>query len=137
MVGDESALPAIAASLERSRLGAACWPRWSSTTPSHRPRPRLPRATSTVTWVHRDDDPANPDQLRAGGRGARRSPPGRPQVFVHGEAGEVRAVRRHLLAERGLSRDGTSISPYWRRDYTDERWREVKAAWLAESAQDA
>ena len=29
------------------------------------------------------------------------------------------------------------MSPYWRRDYTDERWREVKRAWLAETEQDA
>jgi NADPH-dependent ferric siderophore reductase len=34
---------------------------------------------------------------------------------VHGEATEVRAVRRHLLTGRGIPREGTSISPYWRR----------------------
>ena len=52
---------------------------------------------------------------RRGGRGAggraSRLPAGRPDVFVHGEAGEVRAVRRHLLAARGLTREGTSILP--------------------------
>jgi len=56
---------------------------------------------------------------------------------VHGEAGEVRAVRRHLLADRGVQKGGASISPYWRRDFTDERWREAKAEWLAESERDA
>ena len=57
-------------------------------------------------------------------------------MFVHGEASEVRAVRRHLLVERGIPREGTSISPYWRRNFTDEAWREVKADWLAEVARD-
>ena len=39
----------------------------------------------------------------------------------------MRAVRRHLLGDRGIPKPGTSISPYWRRHLTDERWREVKA----------
>ena len=71
------------------------------------------------------------------GRGRSSSPGGTPDVFVHGEAAEVRAVRRHLLGDRGIRRAGTSISPYWRRTMTDEAWREVKAAWLAEQELDA
>ena len=64
-------------------------------------------------------------------------PSGVVDVFVHGEANEVRAVRKHLLGERGMPREGTSISPYWRRRFTDEAWREVKGAWLADVQQDA
>ena len=57
-------------------------------------------------------------------------------MFVHGEAGEVRAVRRQVLGERGIPKVGASMSPYWRRDHSDEQWREVTAAWLAESERD-
>jgi NADPH-dependent ferric siderophore reductase len=57
-------------------------------------------------------------------------------VFVHGEAGEVRAVRKHLLGARGIPREGQSISPYWRRAHTDEQWREIKRRWLAASGHD-
>jgi NADPH-dependent ferric siderophore reductase len=52
-------------------------------------------------------------------------------AFVHGEAEEVRAIRRHLLAERGLSRSDMSCSPYWRRTMTDEAWRQVKRDFVA------
>ena len=55
---------------------------------------------------------------------------------MHGEAGETRAVRRHLLADRGLDGEQLSCSPYWRRGLTDEAWREIKAAWNAEVARD-
>ena len=61
---------------------------------------------------------------------------GRVDVFVHGEAGEVRAVRKHLLSERGIDRKKASISPYWRRTMTDEEWRTIKSAWLTDQAND-
>ena len=52
-------------------------------------------------------------------------------AFVHGEAAEVRAIRKHLLADRGLARQDMSCSPYWRRDMTDEAWRRVKREYVA------
>jgi NADPH-dependent ferric siderophore reductase len=53
-------------------------------------------------------------------------PRGRVHAFIHGEAGEIREIRRHLLLERGLTRADMSCSPYWRRDMTDEAWRLIK-----------
>ncbi len=92
--------------------------------------------TLEVVWLHRERLPAR--------RGRPRRRPGRVdrpfdgvQAFVHGEAVETRAVRRHLLADRGVPREALSVSPYWRRTMTDERWREVKQQWLAEVEQDA
>ncbi len=41
-----------------------------------------------------------------------------------------------LLAERKIDREAASISPHWRRDHTDEAWREIKSQWLAEQAAD-
>jgi NADPH-dependent ferric siderophore reductase len=135
MVGDESALPAIAASLERIPRGRPVLAALVVNDGESHLDLDCPGALN-VTWVHRAADPDDPDQVLQAVE-LLRFPAGRPHVFVHGEAGEVRAVRRHLLADRGVPKDGASISPYWRRDYTDERWREIKAAWLAESAQDA
>ena len=63
-------------------------------------------------------------------------PPGTFDVFVHGEAGEVRDIRRHLKVERGVDVDSQSISPYWRRRHTDEAWRAVKRQWIADQAND-
>lgn len=134
MVGDESALPAIAASLEAVPVGRPVVALLLVDDGDHELALDSP-GDLRVTWVHRRSAPQDPDILLRAVE-AVDLPPGPVQVFVHGEAGEVRAVRKHLLGERGLPRDGTSISPYWRRRYTDEGWREVKAAWLADWATD-
>lgn len=57
-------------------------------------------------------------------------------AFVHGEAVANRALRRHLLLDWRLPREDLSVSPYWRRTFTDESWREVKKDWLREVEQD-
>ena len=57
-------------------------------------------------------------------------------AFVHGEASTVRAVRRHLLVDRGLPRDALSVSGYWKRSRTEEGWREDKAEWNRLADQD-
>lgn len=49
----------------------------------------------------------------------------------------MRAVRRHLLAERGVGRGAASISPDWRRDDSDEAWREITRQWIVEQEWDA
>ena len=56
-------------------------------------------------------------------------PAGAVHAFVHGEASAVRAVRRHLVVDRGISPDALSVSGYWKRGRTDEGWREDKAEW--------
>jgi NADPH-dependent ferric siderophore reductase len=86
-------------------------------------------------WVHRAEVGVGPDPVVAA-VAALDFPDGRPQVFVHGEAHEVRAVRKHLLGERGVTKDGSSISPYWRRGDTDESWRQVKRQWTMETEAD-
>ena len=63
-------------------------------------------------------------------------PAGPVDAFVHGEAQEIRAVRRHLLTDRGLDRRDMSCSPYWRRTMNDEAWRKVKRDFVAEMEAD-
>lgn len=135
MVGDESALPAIAASLERLRPGVPALVVLIVDDADDELALFSP-ATLDLRWVHRRSDPGNPELLLAAVAAAE-FPTGTPDVFIHGEAAEVRAVRKHLIAERGIARDGTSISPYWRRTLDDEAWRQIKRQWLAEVATDA
>jgi NADPH-dependent ferric siderophore reductase len=132
MVGDESALPAICASLEQVRPGVPTLVVAVVDGPDHELALDCP-GDLKVRWVHRRSD--GHDGLLAAVE-ATDFPAGTVDVFVHGEAGEVRTVRRHLLADRGIPK-GTSISPYWRRNFTDEAWREVKAAWVAEMRDEA
>ncbi|NQY56796.1 MAG: siderophore-interacting protein [Ilumatobacteraceae bacterium] len=131
---DESALPAIAASLESMTPTATAAVFIVVAGPEHEIEVNRPEAT-TLPWLHRNGS-ASPADLLVDAIRAFEFPSGSPHVFVHGEAGETRAVRRHLLSDRGLAKDGASISPYWRRDHTDEAWRAIKKQWLAEQDAD-
>jgi NADPH-dependent ferric siderophore reductase len=135
LVGDESALPAIAASLEQVRPGVSALVAVVVDGPDHELALDCP-GDAKVQWIHRRSDPGNHELLLAAVE-ATEFPSGTVDVFVHGEAGEVRSIRRHLLVERGIPKEGTSISPYWRRNFTDEAWREVKATFVAEMRDDA
>ena len=63
-------------------------------------------------------------------------PEGEVHAFVHGEAGMVRAVRRHLL-ERGVPQAAMSATGYWKLARTEEGWREDKPEWKRLAEQDA
>ncbi|MGH1503262.1 MAG: siderophore-interacting protein [Acidimicrobiales bacterium] len=133
-VGDESALPAIAASLEAVPADAAVEVLVVVDGPDNeQPLPAIPGAT--VQWLRRSTA-ALPEALLVDAVADLEWRDGTPDVFVHGEAGEVRAVRKLLLADRGVQKEAASISPYWRRDHDDEAWRHVKRAWLAEQEAD-
>ncbi len=135
LVGDESALPAIAASMEQATPGVPCIVVAVVDGPEN--ELALPgTADAHVHWLHRTGS-LRPADLLVDTVAALDLPEGRPDVFVHGEASEVRAVRRHLLVDRAIDLDTASISPYWRRDHTDEDWRQVKSEWMAEVRQDA
>jgi NADPH-dependent ferric siderophore reductase len=134
MVGDESALPAIAASLEAVPDGAIVVVRLLCDGPEHELELTTPGALD-LEWLHRTGEAADADLL-VGSVRSLAFPEGRVHGFVHGEADEVRALRRHLLAERGLSRGDMSCSPYWRRTMTDEAWRQVKRDFVAQMEAD-
>lgn len=134
-VGDESALPAIASSLERLPAGARAIALVVVDGVADEQVIDSPGDVDLV-WLHRRDSP-RPEELLVDAVAALAFPGGPVDVFVHGEAGEVRSVRRHLLVDRGLDLASASISPYWRRDHDDESWRAVKSQWLAEQAADA
>ena len=134
MVGDESALPAIGASLD------ALTPRARAVVfvVVDGPEDELVLTTQgdfNITWLHRHSTETLATLLPDAVAGMDFAP-GPVDVFVHGEAGEVRAVRKHLLSERGIDRKNASISPYWKRTMTDEEWRTIKSAWLADQADD-
>jgi NADPH-dependent ferric siderophore reductase len=129
LVGDESALPAIAASLEAVPTDALAVVRLVCDGPDH----ELALASSgrlDVAWLHRSGAPEDADLLPTAIRDLP-FPRGRVHAFVHGEAAEIRDIRRYLLLDRGLTRADMSCSPYWRRDMTDEAWRMVKRDFVA------
>jgi len=129
MLGDESALPAIAASLEAVPEGSLVIVRLVADGPDHEIDLSTP-GTLDLQWLHRAGAETDVDLLVDSVR-TLEFPAGRVHAFVHGEADEIRAIRRHLLGERGLDRKDMSCSPYWRRTMSDEAWRQVKRDFVA------
>jgi NADPH-dependent ferric siderophore reductase len=71
-------------------------------------------ADATVTWL-----PADAGGLAAGVAAAR-LPDGIPYAWIAGESAAVRAVRRHLVADRGVDRSRITFTGYWRRGACEE-----------------
>jgi NADPH-dependent ferric siderophore reductase len=126
LVGDESALPAIAASLERLPEDAVGHALIEVESPDDEQKVAVPPGVE-VRWLHRGGRPVG-EALLAAVEGLV-FPPGDVHAFVHGEAGFVRDLRRHLRLERQVPRERLSISGYWRLGKTDEAWRAIKRDW--------
>ena len=129
MVGDESALPAIAASLEAVPAGALAVVRLICDGRDHELALSSP-GDLDVVWLHRNGTPEDAELL-VEEVSSLPFPRGRVHAFVHGEAEEIRGLRRHLLLDRRVARADMSCSPYWRRDMDDEAWRAVKHDFVA------
>lgn len=126
MVGDLAALPAIAASLGRVAPGTPAIALLGVEADADRIELSSP-GDLDLRWVEPETLAREVENLEL--------PAGRGQGFVHGEAEMVRAVRRHLIVERGMEKKALSASGYWKRDRTDEAWRAEKKEWkrLAEA----
>ena len=128
LAGDLSALPAIAVALDRLPSDAT----GHVVLEVHGPEDELPLLAPDgveVTWVHQGDE--RPGARLVEAVRALPWPHDDVHAFVHGEAGAVRELRRHLRLERGLGLDRLSISGYWRLGVDDEGWRAGKREWNA------
>ncbi|WP_406859856.1 siderophore-interacting protein [Streptomyces sp. HUAS MG47] len=126
LVGDESALPAIAASLERLPAGARVHA-FVEVSDASEEQKFATAAGIEVTWLHRGDRPVG--SLLVDAVRTLDFPAGEVHAFVHGEAGAVKELRRHLRLDRAIPRERLSISGYWRLGKTDEAWRAIKREW--------
>ncbi|MFJ9743155.1 siderophore-interacting protein [Streptomyces sp. NPDC101166] len=131
LVGDESALSAVAAGVEALPKGARATVLLEVDDPLEEQRIDAP-AGADIAWLHRGADRVGARLLDAVHN--LRLPSDGLQAFVHGEASFVREIRRHLLLDRDVPREDVSASGYWRLDHTDEHWRASKPAWNAQIA---
>lgn len=122
VAGDEAALPAALAALEALPEGARAHAFLEVDGPDEELKVETAGDVS-VTWLHRRGAPAGSTTLVADAVKALDWPQGRAQVFVHGEAGLLKALRRFLLQERGVERDLLSLSGYWRRGDDEQGFR--------------
>jgi NADPH-dependent ferric siderophore reductase len=128
LVGDASVIPAISAALQRVPEGVPVIAVIEVDGPDEEQTLTSPGALD-LRWLHRTRPPGEEPELARDAVAQLQLPAGRGHGFVHGEASAVRAARRHLLVDRGLSADALSVSGYWKLRRTEEGWREDKADW--------
>ncbi|MEU6574637.1 siderophore-interacting protein [Streptomyces sp. NPDC046805] len=126
LAGDESALPAIACTLEALPAGARAHAFIEVAGPEE--EQKIDSGVEVV-WLHRGDRPTGEALIRA--VRALEFPEGRVHAFVHGEAAFVKELRHLLRVEHAIPREDLSISGYWRLGHDDERWRASKREWNA------
>jgi NADPH-dependent ferric siderophore reductase len=126
LVGDESALPAIAAALDGMPAGARV--RAFIEVADAAEEQKLETAgDAEITWLRRADRPVG-EALVEAVRGLE-FPPGEVHAFVHGEATFVKELRAHLRLDRDLPMSQLSISGYWRRGMNEDGWQSTKREW--------
>lgn len=109
-VGDETAIPGIAAMLEGLPHG----------TPAHAfieiaddaERQSAP-TDARIVWLSRNGAPPGPGRILYDAVEAFALPPGRGHAYVIGETSNVRAIRQRLIA-RGMAKDQIAAEGYWR-----------------------
>ncbi|MEV0400417.1 siderophore-interacting protein [Actinoallomurus sp. NPDC050550] len=143
LTGDETALPAVAGILAWLPAGTRARV-WLEVSHAADVQDLPTEADAEVTWLVRDDaahgplpDDSAPGLLRDDSAPglvrddsahglvldavrAATLPAGAPYAWIAGEAGGVRALRRHLVGERGLDRRAVVFTGYWRRGATEE-----------------
>lgn len=140
LVGDEAAIPAIAATLEALPADAEARVFLEVASADH--HQSLPVTDRTeVTWVHRDEHGLGYGEALVRAVVAAGVPDGVVEAgvveaFVHGNADMVKPLRRFLFFDAGLDRSRVSISGYWRTGLNEDGWqsskKEFKAAMEAE-----
>jgi len=141
IAGDESALPAIGATLEALPPKAVARVFVEVADPND--QITLESAADVeLNWVYRGGRADLVPEDRAGDHApliaavrAAHWLPGQVQVFIHGEAQAVmHNLRPYIRKQRGVDAKWASISGYWRRGRTEESFREWKRELAAAEA---
>lgn len=121
-VGDESAVPAIAAGLERLEDDA----RGLVIVETHRHLLDLGAPTGVeVRWIIRGDEPYRDERLADEVASLVWDDLGDVSVFAHGERGAMKALRRAFSAH-SLPRERLSLSGYWAAGRAEDQFQVEK-----------
>ncbi|MFJ3665344.1 siderophore-interacting protein [Streptomyces sp. NPDC090106] len=123
--GDETAVPAVCAILEALPAGTPARV-WLEVRHTGDIQDLVTPADAEITWLVRDEaaagaecSPMALDALRM----TRLPSAERPYVWIAGESGAVKALRRHFVGERGVDRRRVTFVGYWRLGLTEEQLR--------------
>ncbi|WP_229869287.1 siderophore-interacting protein [Streptomyces inusitatus] len=113
LTGDETALPAIGALIEALEPGERAIA-YIEVADAAEEQEFTTAGDVTLHWLHRDG--ANPGEsgLLVDAVRAAEFPEGEVFAWVAGESSAVRALRRHLVADRGIDKSAVAFTGYWR-----------------------
>ena len=131
LVGDESALPAIATALEALPRDAKVQVFAEVANESERIDLAVTDATE-VHWIHRDDHEMGYGEALTYAVQSAEWPAGHVEAFVHGNADMVKPLRHHLFNVLQVPRDRVSISGYWRTGFNEDGWQSSKHKFMAQ-----
>jgi NADPH-dependent ferric siderophore reductase len=121
--GDETAVPAASAIVESLPAGTRARV-WLEVPHAGDIQDLATEADAEITWLVREEKggQGSPTALEAL-RGAQLPPAERPYVWIAGESGCVKELRRHFVRERGIDRRRVTFVGYWRRGVSEEQLR--------------
>ncbi|MFJ6897939.1 siderophore-interacting protein [Streptomyces hokutonensis] len=123
--GDETAVPAVSAILEALPSGTRARV-WLEVQHTGDIQDLVTAADAEVTWLVRENQGAEGSPMALGALRAAQLPSAeRPYVWIAGESGQVKALRRHFVGERGFDRRRVTFVGYWRQGLSEEQLREV------------
>ena len=113
LVGDDTALPAIARRLAELPAGAPTLVLAEVDGPADE-QPLDSAAEVSLVWVHRQGSPHGASALLLERLRSLRLPPGDIHAWVACETHAAKALRAHLVNERGVKPQWTKAAGYWR-----------------------
>ncbi len=123
--GDETAVPAASAILEALPAGVRARV-WLEVQHAADVQELATDADAEVTWLVRDDQGVEGSPMALGALRAAQLPAAeRPYVWIAGESGHVKALRRHFVGERGIDRRRVTFVGYWRQGLSEEQLRDA------------
>jgi NADPH-dependent ferric siderophore reductase len=121
--GDETALPAVSAILEALPAGRRARV-WLEVRDAGDIQDLVTEADAEITWLVAGGTGADCSPMALGAlRDARLPHAERPYVWIAGESGCVKELRRHFVRERGIDRRRVTFVGYWRQGMTEEQLR--------------
>ncbi|MGC0340519.1 siderophore-interacting protein [Streptomyces sp. SLBN-8D4] len=121
--GDGTALPAVSAILEALPAGQRARV-WLEVHDAGDIQDLATEADAEITWLVADETGAEGSPMTLGALRDTQLPPAeRPYVWIAGESGCVKELRRHFVRERGIDRRRVTFVGYWRQGMTEEQLR--------------
>ncbi|MGW5466988.1 siderophore-interacting protein [Streptomyces chartreusis] len=122
--GDDTAVPAVSAILETLPAGTRARV-WLEVHDAGDIQDLTTEADAEITWLvqegaRTEGSPMALDVIRDAGLLAAEH----PYVWIAGESGSVKALRRHFVGERGVDRRRVTFVGYWRQGLSEEQLRE-------------